>query len=97
MLQRFEHGLRKQTSTTQNKLIRFVLDLESRAYISKEHFELLNWLPVNSRVDNLTLCHVLKNMKNGLSPQYMREHFIPQDGVHTYNTRLSGKGKITWS
>jgi len=22
----------------------------------------------------------------------MREHFIPQDGVHTYNTRLSSKG-----
>ena len=31
-------------------------------------------------------------MKNGISPQYMREHFIPQDGVHTYNTRLSSKG-----
>jgi len=26
-----------------NKLILFVLDLESRAHISKEHFELLNW------------------------------------------------------
>jgi len=24
----------------------------------------------------------------------MREHFIPQDGVHTYNTRLSSKGKF---
>ena len=90
MLQRFEHGLRKQTST-QNKLIRFVLDLESRAYNSKEHFELLNWLPVNSRVDHLTLCHVVK-MKNGLSPQYMRENVITQYGVHTYNTRLSSKG-----
>jgi len=31
-------------------------------------------------------------MKYGLSPQYMREHVIPQDGVHTYNTRLSSKG-----
>jgi len=67
-----------------------VLDLESRAQISKEHFELLNRLPVNSRVDHLTLCHVFK-MKNGLSPQYMREQVIPQDGVHTYNTRLSSK------
>ena len=30
----------------------------------------------------------------------MREHFTPQDGVHTYNTRLSStcylKGKIVW-
>ena len=31
-------------------------------------------------------------MKNGLSPQYMREHFIPQDGVHIYNTRFNSKG-----
>ena len=46
---------------------------------------------MNSRVDHLTLCHVFK-MKNGLSPQYMREHFIPQDGVHTYNARLNSKG-----
>ena len=53
--------------------------------------ELLNSLPLNSRVDHLTLCHVFK-MKNGRSPQYMREHFIPQDGVHTYNIRLSSKG-----
>jgi len=30
-------------------------------------------------------------MKNGLSPQYITEHFISQDGVHTYNTRLSIK------
>ena len=50
-------------------------------------------LPVNSRVDHLTLCHVVVfKMKNDLSPQYMREHVIPQDGVHTYNARLSSKG-----
>jgi len=73
--------LKTKLQTTQNKLIRFVLDLESRAHISKEHFELLNWLPVNSRGDHFTLCHDFK-MKNGLSPQYMREHFIPQDGFH---------------
>jgi len=89
------NGLNKVLNTKlqaiQNKLISFVLDLESRAHISKEHFELLKWLPVNSRVDHLTLCHVSK-MKNGLSAQYMREHFIPQDGVHIYNTRLSSKG-----
>ena len=96
--------LKPKLQTTQNKLTRFVLDLESRAQLSKEHFNLLNWLPVNSRVDHLTLCHVVFKMKNGLSPQYMREHFFPQDGVHTYNTRLSSKGafvipkvKVTWS
>ena len=59
--------------------------------MSKENVELLNCLPVNSRVDHLTLCHVVK-MKNGLSPQYMRENVITQYGVHTYNTGLSRKG-----
>jgi len=88
-------GLNK-LQTTQKKLIRFVLDLEGRAYISKEHFELLNWLQVNSRGDHLTLCHVFK-MKNGLFPQYMREHFIPQDGVHTHNIRLNSKGAFVIS
>ena len=52
--------LKSKIQTTQNKLIRFVLDLQRRAHISKEHFELLNWLPVNSRVDHLTFCHVFK-------------------------------------
>ena len=49
-------GLNKvlKLQTTQNKLIRCVLDLESRAHISKEHFELLKWLPIKSRVVNLT-------------------------------------------
>ena len=85
--------LKPKPQTIQNKLIRFVLDLGSRAHLSKEHFNSLNWLPVNSRVDHLTLCHVVVfKMKNGLSHQYMREHFFPQDGVHTYNTRLSSKG-----
>jgi len=39
LVQRFEQGLEKQTSTIQNKLMRFVLDLESRAHISKDHFK----------------------------------------------------------
>jgi len=43
-MQRFEQGLEKQ----------IVLDLKNKAHISKEHFESLNWLPVNSRVDYLT-------------------------------------------
>jgi len=51
--------LKTKLQTTQNELIRLVLDLESTAHLSKEHFELLNWLPVNSRVDHLTLCHVV--------------------------------------
>jgi len=46
--------LKTKLQTTQNKLILFVLDHESRAHTSKERFELLNWLPVNSQT--FTLC-----------------------------------------
>ena len=53
-MQRFDTVLKNKLQTTQNTLIRFVLDLESRAHISKEHFELLNWLQVNSIGDHLT-------------------------------------------
>ena len=40
----FNKVLKTKLQTTQNKLIRFVSDLEStsKAHISKEHFELLN-------------------------------------------------------
>ena len=56
----FGTRLKNKLTTTLNTLLRFVLDLERRAHISKEHFELLNWLPVNFSVDHLTLCHFLK-------------------------------------
>ena len=84
--------LKNKLQTSQNKLIRFVLNLSSRVHIEKEHFkQLKNMLPVHSRVEQLTLCHVFKT-KNSLSPQYMREHFISLDNVHSYNTRQSCKG-----
>ena len=37
------------------------------------------------------LCHVFK-IRNGLSPDYMTEHFVSQDSMHNYSTRLSKKG-----
>ena len=71
--------------------MRFVLDLDSRAHIDPSHFKSLSWLPVHRRVEQIMLCHVFK-IKNGLSPDYMGEHFISQDSVHNYSTRLSQKG-----
>jgi hypothetical protein len=89
------HGLSKflknRLQTTQNKLIRFILDLDARSHISAEHFKSLNWLPVNKRVERIVLGHVFR-IKHGLAPDYMMEHFTPQDSIHSYSTRLSGKG-----
>ena len=83
--------LKNKLQVTQNKMIRFVLSLEQISHISKNHFKDLNWLPVQKRVDQITLCHVFK-IKHGLAPDYMSEHFVSQDSVHSHNTRFSKSG-----
>ena len=50
--------LKNKLQITQNKLIRFVLNLNPRSHISSEHFSNVEWLPVESRVNQITLCHV---------------------------------------
>jgi len=72
-------------------MIRFVLNLDARTSIRKEHFNHLSWLPVEKRVHHLMLCHVFK-VRNNLALSYMDELFVSQDTVHSYNTRFSDKG-----
>ena len=73
---------------TQNKLVRFVLNLDHRAHIEHTHFKQLNWLPVKDRVNQIFLCHVFK-LRHGLSPKYMVEHFI-----YSFSTSFSKEGGI---
>ena len=91
------HGLTKfwkdKLQVTQNKMARFVLNLESRSHVGNAHFTTLDWLPVSRRVDQISLCHVFK-IKNGLCPDYMSHNFIPQDTVHGYRTRSSQHGSF---
>jgi hypothetical protein len=91
------HALAKQMKAklqvTQNKLIRFVLNLDCRTRIEPEHFKILQWLPVDKRVDQISLGHVFK-INNGLSPKYMSDHFIPQSSLHNYSTRFSAEGGL---
>jgi len=80
-------NLKSKLRVTQNKLIRFVLNLEPRSHIGNEDFIKLNWLPVFDRVNQVTLCHVFK-MHNNLAPKYMSEHFSPASNAHSYITRF---------
>ena len=86
------HGLTKfgkdKLQVTQNKLIRFLLNLEYRSHIDKQHFALLGWLPVSKRVDQISLCHVFK-INQGQSPKYMSHYFVKQSSVHAHGTRSS--------
>ena len=81
--------LKSKLQVTQNKLIRFVLNLEPRSHIGNEDFIKLNWLPLSDRVDQVTLCNVFK-MHNNLAPKYMNEHFSPASNAHSYITRFNG-------
>ena len=55
-------GLTKKTKgklqVCQNKLIITVLKLPPRTHLDYSHFKLLNWLPVDKRVNQLKLSHV---------------------------------------
>ena len=76
---------------TQNKLIRFVLNLEHSCHIDQHHFISLGWLPASRRVELISLCHVFK-INNSQSPDYMGHLFVKQDSVHAYQTRSSQNG-----
>ena len=87
----FSKKWKQNLQITQNKLIRFILNLHHRTHISKEHFELLGWLPVEQRVHQIILCHVYK-IHNNLAPSYLHENFVQQNTVHSYRTRFSSDG-----
>lgn len=74
---------RNKLQATQNKVIKCVMDLDLRTHIGKDQFSYLNWLPVASRVDFLSLCHVFK-IASKTAPSYMMEYFT----IHTYSTRF---------
>ena len=76
--------LQKRFQTTQNKCIRYCLDLPSRSHISATHFRKINWLPVDLRVQLCTATTVYKYW-NQLAPSYFNDIFTPS--LNRYNTR----------
>ena len=53
-------AFKKRFQTTQNKCIRYWLDLPSRSHISATHFGKINMLPVDLRVELCTATTVYK-------------------------------------
>ena len=58
----------------QNKIIRFISDLDSRAHIGNQELAKVGYLSVPDRVKQLKLGHVFK-IRNGTSQYYMKAHF----------------------
>ena len=85
-------GLSQKTKlrlqTTQNKMVRFILNLGPRDHVDQQQRSTFNYLSVENRVKFLKLCHVYK-ICNNTCAKYMHEHFCKVSNVHRYNTRGS--------
>ena len=67
-------GLKQKLQIMQNKIVRYILDLDNRAHIGCNELEKVNMLYVEDRVKQMKLNHVFK-IWNGYGPEYMREKF----------------------
>ena len=80
--------LANKLQTTQNKCVRFCLQLGNRSHIGANEFEQINWLPVKERFIQCVCATVFKYLHN-LSPVYMSELFSPSDqSTQTRNSTL---------
>ena len=78
-------NLRKKLQTTQNKCIRFCLQLGNRSHIGATEFKQINWLPIiNERFSQCVCSTIFKFFKNNC-PAYMDEMFS------TYRKTLKGQ------
>ena len=84
------HSPNKQTKhrlqTTQNKIIRSVLDLSLRSHVGFEEFHMVNWLPVKYRVHQNIVNHMFRIL-NGKSPNYLQDGISKSSTIHRYSTR----------
>jgi hypothetical protein len=74
--------LRYRLQTTQNKVVRFILNLGPREGISRNILDSLGFLNVEDRAMQLRLNHVY-NIFHGNSPSYICEQFV----MNSNNTR----------
>ena len=79
-------SLKQKLQVTQNKMVRFILQLPSRSHIGQSQLSALNFLNISDRVSQLRLNYVFKS-RNGTSPLYLTEYFKPVSKVHNCNTR----------
>ena len=77
--------LSKKIQTSQNKCIRYCLNLDNRAHVGIDEFIKINWLPTKERVAQCICVNIFKFF-NKMSPQYMSEIFHPSHS--RYNTRM---------
>lgn len=70
--------------TTQNKIVRFLLNAHPRTHIGYTEFVSVKMLPVDLRVKQLKLNHI-HNIVHGSAPSYLTSFFSHRSSLH--NTR----------
>ena len=75
--------LSKKIQTSQNKYIRYCLNLDNRTHVRIDEFIKINWLPTKERVAQCTCIITFKFLKK-MFLQYMSEIFHPSHSQ--YNT-----------
>ena len=74
-------------------MIRYVLGLHPRSHIGYNEFKIVNWLPVEKRVQQLNVNHMFK-IFNNTAPSYLSEQFERVQNQHHYQTRGSSHNFI---
>ena len=84
--------LKDKLQVTKSKWIRFFLKLQCRKNISNEHFQKLNWPPINQRFKECVTSTVFKFVQNKC-PAYMNEVFRSTENIrkNTKNNYLKVK------
>ena len=79
--------LKHKLKVTQNKVVRFLLNMAPRTSITSDILESVNILSVENRVTQLRLNHVF-NIVHGTAPNYLTDNFIKVSSIHN-RTRFS--------
>ena len=79
--------MKTRLQAAQNKCIRFCLKLGDRSSLKSEEFEKINWLPVQERISQCSLCSVYKFFSKN-SPDYYEELYFPVEET-AIQTRFS--------
>ena len=80
--------IKNKLQITQNKLIRYILKMDARSHIDANSFIELNWLPVESRVNQMKL-NIMYKIINSEAPEYLTNDFDFAGTSHNYTTRSS--------
>ena len=85
--------LKQRLQICQNKMLRYVLGLHPRSHIGYNEFKIVNWLPVEKRVQQYNVNHMFKFFNN-TAPSYLSEQFERVQNQHHYRTRGSSHNFI---